>query len=139
MAEDVLVDTSVWVDFYREGSEDLTLELRGLREGNRLFTTYLVVAELMVGAGDEREAARLKMDFSYLPRLVASEEDWYDAALLRLRALARGSRVGGRSPGLPDCFLAALAIRHRAALWTFDRALESLREYGLRLHRPTSR
>ena len=116
----LFVDTSVWsLAFRRDVPSPLpeTRELaRAIEAGEELFTTGLVLQELLQGLAGPRSHAQLLERFAALPLLVPDRQDHMDAADLRNKCRRAGIQVG-----TIDALLAQLCIRHRLTMLTTDR------------------
>ena len=86
-----------------------------LRAGEPLFTTGLVLQELLQGFHGPRQRDRIVERFAALPFLVPDRTDHIRAAEIRNRC-----RRGGVQIGTIDALLSALCIRHELALLTTD-------------------
>ena len=117
----VLVDTSVWSLALRRDVPAANVPevaaLRGLLEsGEGLFTTGIVLQELLQGFSGPREAAQIIDRFAALPLLRPDREDHIEAASLR-----NACRRAGVQVGTIDALLAQLCIRHKLTLLTTDK------------------
>jgi hypothetical protein len=117
------VDTSVWsLAFRRDRLEDRSeVERlgRALAEGEPVFTTGLVLQELLQGFAGPRARERILERFAALPLLVPDREDHVRAAELRNACRREGLQIG-----TIDALLAALCIRHRLLMLTTDADFE---------------
>lgn len=114
----ILVDTSAWVEFDRASGSPAHLRVRELIEdGARGAVTEPVMAEVLVGARDERreeELRRLLLSFELLAFESVTD---FDAAV----RVYRHCRHSGVTPrGIVDCMIAAVAWRRRATLLAHD-------------------
>jgi predicted nucleic acid-binding protein len=122
----VVVDSSVWIDFLagRPTWQALNLRERAHR-GEPIGLTDVVLTELLQGARDEGDVARLE---SYLaPFEVArlqSLEDFRLAAALHLA----GRKAGTLIRATTDCLIAAVCIREGLPLLHDDRDFDHLAE-----------
>jgi predicted nucleic acid-binding protein len=110
----ILADTSAWVEYLRATGSPVHLRLRRLiaDEGD-LVTTEVVMMELLAGETTPEGVARLRRllgRFDLLP--VEGLADYEAAAELHRRCRAGGETVRN----LTDCLIAAVAVRHGAAL-----------------------
>jgi predicted nucleic acid-binding protein len=105
----VLVDTSVWIEYFRRKDELIEKEMDGLLRSEAVATAGLVLAELRRGCRTPNQL-RLKAGE------IAAEAD------------ARGYKLE-----VGDCLLAAVVLRERCSLFTLDR--DSSHIPGLKLHR----
>lgn len=119
-----LVDTSAWVEFLRATQSPAHHRLRELLESDAaVFTTDVVVMEVLAGARDETHAEQLRRLLSrceFVP--VAGLGDYEDAAQIYRSCRRSGATI--RS--LTDCVIAAVAIRTGAALLQADRDFDQI-------------
>jgi predicted nucleic acid-binding protein len=86
-----------------------------LRAGEPIFTTGLVLQELLQGFHGPRQRDRIVERFAALPFLLPDRTDHIRAAEIRNRCRRRGVQIG-----TIDALLSALCIRHELALLTTD-------------------
>jgi predicted nucleic acid-binding protein len=125
----VLVDTSVWIHFFRDKSSTAAKALDSLLEQGEACICGLIEAELIPGLrrGD-RTQVRILM--AGLPRLEIPPDIWPVLTDIQEKALSQG--MGPFS--IPDLLLTALALRNEAALFSLDRHFEALaRLTGLKI------
>lgn len=120
----ILADTSAWVEFLRATGSSAHLRLRELIAGEgELATSEIVMMELLAGAADAGELARLRRLLGRFRLLPVEGLADYEAAA----DLYRRCRVGGETVRkLTDCLIAAVALRHGAALLHRDHDFEVL-------------
>jgi len=116
----VLVDTSVWSlalrrDVPADVPETRTLT-RCLERQDVLFTTGIIVQELLQGFRGPKHRERLIEHFSSLPLIVPDLEDYIAAAELQSTCRRKGIQIG-----TIDALLAQLAIGHDLQFLTGDR------------------
>jgi len=115
----LLVDTSVWsLAFRRAGPADAPEVERlrqGLRSGESLFTTGLILQELLQGFQGPTARDAILARFLALPMIVPDRDDHIAAAELRNRC-----RRGGVQLGTIDALLARLCLRHELSMLTTD-------------------
>ena len=115
----VLVDTSVWSLALRRDSPPAVPEVeflsRALRTGEPVFSTGLVLQELLQGFTGPRAHDQIIEYFSPLPLLTPYRDDHIQAAELRNTCRRNGVQVG-----TIDALLAQLCIRHELVLLTTD-------------------
>jgi len=135
----LLVDTSVWLLALRRDearSEPAVRFLsRALGDGDSIFSTGLILQELLQGFHGPKNRALLLERFGALPLLVPDREDHVQAAELRNLCRRRGIQIG-----TIDALIARLVIRHELTLLTTDRDFERLARIApLELWRPAGR
>jgi predicted nucleic acid-binding protein len=116
----VFVDTSVWSLALRRDEIRRRAEVRALagqlEAGGSVFTTGLVLQELLQGFSGPRARDAIVRRFSVLPFLMPDREDHVAAAELRNRCRRKGVQVG-----TIDALFAQLCIHHGLTMLTSDR------------------
>ncbi len=116
----LFVDTSVWSLALRRDQvpahvPQVTRLRQALQAGEELFTTGLVLQELMQGIKGPQERPAVLARFSALPMLVPDRRDHAEAAILHSTC-----RQAGIQAGTIDVLLAQLCIRHGLVMLTTD-------------------
>jgi predicted nucleic acid-binding protein len=115
----LLVDTSVWSLALRRDVPTRTPEVDILAEqlesGGAVFTTGLVLQELLQGFSGPKARKAIIQRFTALPFLVPDRGDHVKAADLRNRCRRNGLQIG-----TIDALLAQLCIRHKLIVLTTD-------------------
>ena len=114
----LLVDTSVWIDFFR-GKTFPELEL-ALKEG-RVVLSPIVLAELMSGARDKSEEKQLRDFLLELPLHATPEEHWIQVGRLRHDASKNGYQLS-----IPDAHVAQCVKDLDGYLLTSDQIFEKI-------------
>jgi len=116
----VLVDTSVWSLAFRRDTPPDTPEmktlLRCLERQDILFTTGIILQELLQGFRGPKQRERLIEQFFNLPLIVPDITDHIAAAELQTTCRQKGVQVG-----TIDALLAQLAMANKLELLTSDR------------------
>ena len=116
-----LVDTSVWVDFFRGTPSAEALWLRNaLSENVRLCLCGPILTEVLQGGRSGREHRRVRRLLDALLFLGISRETYLAAADLYRRARAGGDTIRATI----DCIIGACAIAHGVPLLQKDRDFE---------------
>lgn len=115
----LFVDTSVWSLALRRDKVPSSPEVNALRDalqsGDMIFTTGLVLQELLQGFAGPRARQSIIDHFDDLPVLPPDRQDHIEAAELRNHCRRAGVQIG-----TIDALLAQLCIRHRLTLLTTD-------------------
>jgi hypothetical protein len=132
----LFVDTSVWSLALRRdaGVDEPTVErLRAaLESGEGVFTTGLVLQELLQGFRGPRDRDAIVERFEALPLIQPDRTDHIEAAGLRNACRRKGIQVG-----TIDALLAQLCRRHDLVMLSTDRDFELMAPLaGLRLWAP---
>lgn len=123
---ELFVDSSVWIDFFADrGTWQVEDMSRRLLAGEQVGLTDIVLTELLQGARDDVELARLE---SYLaPFEVARLESLEDFRLAATLHRA-GRKAGTPIRATTDCLIAAVCIREGLPLLHDDRDFDHLVE-----------
>ena len=120
----LLVDTSVWSLAFRRDAEASTPEVSTLRhalEGaDQVFTTGLVLQELLQGFAGPKVRNQLIERFAALGFLQPDREDHIEGAEIRNTCRRHGVQIG-----TIDAVLIQLAIRHDLVLLSSDKDFQS--------------
>ena len=125
----VLVDTSVWVDFFNGHPSPQAETLAHLiREEADLVTCGLIVSEVLQGLRQAKSRLHIERHFREMDWLSPKEPDTYlEAADLFRRLRARGITIRSTI----DCVIAKLAADHDALILSKDRDLTLIVESKL--------
>jgi predicted nucleic acid-binding protein len=117
----VLVDTSVWIEFFDRNNPSVRGDLETLLRQGEVATAGLVLAELRRGCRSTPQVHGLLQAMEPLVYLEADRDSWLRAGELVAECSARGFQLG-----IADCLLAALAMRESASIFTLDRDFERI-------------
>lgn len=129
----VLVDSSVWVDYFKGLETAATTALHGLLGDEEVVVGDLVVMEVLQGFRVAREVRIAEMLFTALPCVVLGGAPRARAAASNYRLL----RAAGVTPRSPiDVLIATFCVEHEAELLASDRDYTLMAPHlGLLLHR----
>ena len=115
----LFVDTSVWSLAFRRDSPVGDPEVRRLRDaltdGESVYTTGLVLQELLQGWSGPRDGERIVDRLGDIATVMPTLDDHIEAARIRNECRRRGIQVG-----TIDTLLAQLCIRHDLVMLTCD-------------------
>ena len=117
----VLVDTSVWIAFFREKSSTAAKALDALLEEGEVCICGLIEAELIPGLR-QNDRERVRSLLAGVSRIEIQPDIWSNIIKIQESALARG--LGPFS--IPDLLLASLAIQNNFPVFSLDRHFEDL-------------
>jgi predicted nucleic acid-binding protein len=129
----LFVDTSVWsLALRRDNPQDgreVQLLHRALSEGVAVFTTGLVLQELLQGFSGAKASGQIVNRFAALPFVIPDRMDHIQAAEIRNTCRRKGIQTG-----TIDALLAQLCLRHELKLLTTDNDFKYISEvYPLHL------
>lgn len=122
----VLVDTSIWIDYFRSGDNSGKLDF--LIDENLVAINALILTELtpFLRIKNQRKIIRLLQSINRLPLSI----DWDQIAEYQYRCL-RG-RING--VGIPDLIIAQNAKQHHCSIYAFDKHFPLMKNtIGIRL------
>ena len=126
----VLVDTSAWIDFFRDGSSPYGVVVDALLQEGLVCTTGLVKAEVLPGARTKKEFNLLNEYFNALPFLTDPADMW-DKVIGGQRKL---KQKGINGVGIPDLTVAVTALTHNVRVFSRDRHFDLMKKnLGLKL------
>jgi len=116
----ILVDTSVWSSALRRDSAGESRKIRRLRAAlqgeDAVFTTGLILQELLQGFSAPKSRDKILETFASLPLIIPERKDHMEAAALKIKLRHKGVQAG-----TIDVLLAQLCLRHHLSLLTLDR------------------
>lgn len=119
----VLIDTSVWIEFFRK-KEPCFSHVQNLIEEDNVCCLGLIYAELLQGAKSEKELSTLREFMHVFDFVPESVELWEKAGILSQELRKKGKEVG-----LSDCFIASSAHSYGCSLYTLDRHFRAISKY----------
>lgn len=112
----VLIDTSIWIDYFLQKNVDLERTVDGLLENAVVAMAAIIQAELIQGARGEKETKKLKEYFKPLYWIQGLDTHWHEAGELSAKL-----RKSGRTVNLTDCYIASLAKSANASILSLDK------------------
>jgi len=123
----IIVDTCVWIEFFREPESGLTLHLKGLLRERKVIMVGMVMAEILQGVKAPKEAKLVKQSLAKLPYLEITRDIWVTAG-----EISASLRRTGITIPLSDLIIAAIALSGGHEVFTIDPHFNKVD--GLRLH-----
>lgn len=129
-----LVDTSVWIDYFRKNQTPQVAWLNNaLNENEDLCTCGLICTEILQGIKVETQYHKVKHLLGSLLYLPMKRQTYFAAADIFRAAKTKGKTIRNTI----DCLIAACVMEHKVALLQRDRDFESISEVtNLRLVKP---
>ena len=123
----IIVDTCVWIEFFRKPESDLTVYLKGQLRERRVTMVGMVLAEILQGIKVQKEARLVKENLKKLPYLEMTRDIWEKAGEISASLRRKGITIP-----LSDLIISALAISVDYEVFTIDPHFEQV--HGLKLH-----
>lgn len=124
----ILVDSSAWIEFQRATGSPADLRLKTAIEADEpLAVVGLIFLEVLAGAHDESQAKRLNRMLSRCQLLTVQDPSDFESAAALYRACRREGVTVRR---LPDCLIAAIAIREGVPLLHQDSDFDAIARHS---------
>ncbi len=128
-----LVDSSSWIDYWRDVDSVGTRLLDQMLLDGTAETADLILLEVLRGFGDDRQFARVRREMLLLTRHEILNSSIALKAVNNYRALRKRGITVRKSV---DCVIATYCIEHRLPLLHSDRDFDPFEEHlGLRVVR----
>ena len=120
----MLVDISVWIDFFNgHNSAEANRLARAIQDGENIVIAGIVLTEILLGLNNDAEAKRIlnlldAFDYSAEP----ARDDYIEAS--RIYRLCRTQGITIRST--IDCLIAQLCLRNNLPLLAKDRDFNAI-------------
>jgi len=119
----VIVDTSVWIDFFRgKATPEVGKLERFLAEGEDVCICGIILTEVLQGIRDDSDYARTLSRFDAFLFLDMNRRTFVKAAQIYRTLRRRGITISK----VIDCLIAASAIEHNIALLHNDRDFDPI-------------
>ena len=130
MSTKVIVDTSVWVDFFRSADSPHSLHLKRLLREERVVLTGQVLAEIIQGIKTQKESAIVKKGLHKLPFIEMTRHVWERAGEISASLLKKGVTIP-----LSDVIVGCCALSGDLEVFTLDSHFKRIP--GVKLHTHT--
>src|SRR4051794_37478198 len=110
----VLVDSSVWIDYFN-GEKESVETLNSLIRSGRVVVCGMIMQEVLQGSRDEKAFAKLKKQMSLWEPVAEEPADFVEAARIFARLRWKGMTIPPT-----DCLIAAVAIRLNLLFYARD-------------------
>lgn len=124
MSEFIVVDSSVWIDFFRGRDQAVVSEMGRLLDDGQVALASPIRLELLTGAA-RGEVRRLRRLLSALPIFVPSAGLWS-----KLESWVEVARDAGERFAAMDLVIAGVAHEEGSAIWSRDQDFERMARLG---------
>jgi predicted nucleic acid-binding protein len=124
MSDRVLVDTSVWISFFRRSDSEISVRLKHLLKSGNPVYTGIIATELYRGAKSKKETDALEELLSSI-ECIGTKEEYFHAAGQLGHVLAQH----GITVGTVDLLIAQISIANNLMLFTLDKHFATIARY----------
>lgn len=118
----IVVDTSVWIDFYK-GRSPVFHQLKSYLEKGEIIAVEPVFGELMQGAKNKREKNIISNYWIHLPKFSM------DGMFFKAGEVSGKNKWLDKGVGLIDSSIVIYARERGCKIWSFDKKLLSVLHY----------
>ncbi|MGM0366649.1 MAG: type II toxin-antitoxin system VapC family toxin [Actinomycetota bacterium] len=119
-SQKIIVDTSVWIEYFKNNKEYAPFIDDNLNLENILITG-IIISELLQGVKGSKEYDMLSSSIVAIPYIECIYEDW-----VKTGKMLYDLRKKGISIPLTDALIAAIALRNNASVWTLDKYFKGI-------------
>jgi predicted nucleic acid-binding protein len=121
--ERVLVDTSVWIEYFKDTNHEVCLKLDNILNKSEIYVPEVVIAELIQGAKSEKEISFIEQTFKAFYIIGHKKDTWSQAGSLAFRLKKKGYTIH-----LIDCYIAVIAKAYRCEIFTLNRHFKKIKQ-----------
>lgn len=122
-AEKILVDTSVWIDYFRNTSSQVSEMVDRMIDEDKICVPKIVMAELMQGAKSMKELSVIQDFFEAFHVIDQKEDTWIKAGRLSYDLKKKGKKIH-----LLDCYIAVMAQQYGCKIFTLNRHIQEIKK-----------
>jgi predicted nucleic acid-binding protein len=131
MSDNVLVDTSVWISFFKNADSEVSVRIKQLLKSGAPVYTGIIATELYRGAKSNRETDALDELLTSIECIETKEKYFYEAGRLGHILSQQGITVG-----TVDLLIAQISMANDMMLFTLDKHFTAIARLSLlRLYR----
>jgi tRNA(fMet)-specific endonuclease VapC len=127
MSTKIVVDTSVWIEFFRSSDTPHSMYLKRLLREGSVILQGLILAELLQGIKTRKESGIVKKALQKLPYIEMTREVWEKAGEISSALLRKGVTIP-----LSDVIVASCAVSEGFEILTLDSHFKKIP--GIKLH-----
>lgn len=129
MKPEVIIDTSIWIPYFRRSDAEEKKQVDSLLEDGRALLTGIILSEILQGTRNEKEFNLICSLMSALPFCQTAFDTWVRAGRISGTLRRRGLVIP-----LSDSLIAAQAMENDCLIYTHDPHFQKIE--GLKLYQP---
>lgn len=124
MSDKVLIDTSVWVEFFRGRNAGVVETVSVLLRTGRAAYTGIIALELLNGAKGPKDMDTLFDAFDAMQRIDEKDTTFFDAGRMGYELARKGFTAN-----TVDLLIAGIAVENGLSLMTLDKHFEAIAKH----------
>jgi len=120
----VLIDTSIWIDYFKGGDERFLEKVDEILTYSAVYVPKVVIAELIQGAKSDKEISVIESFIEAFRIIDQTEHTWLRAGKLSYSLKRRGLNMN-----LVDCYIAILAEENQCKIFSLDEHFRTIRKF----------
>lgn len=120
----ILVDSSIWIEYWTNGSNAASLLLTKLIEDDKACINGLIYTEITQGAPTQKEFNKIEKFIEVIPLINFDADQWTKTAKLYFLLRTKGITVT-----TIDCLIAQHAISQDVPLFSKDKIFKHIQEH----------
>jgi predicted nucleic acid-binding protein len=125
----IIVDTTIWIEFFRSPDSTVANHLKDLLRQRRVVMVGMVMAEILQGVKAPKEANLVLTSFTKLPYSEMTKDRWQQAGEISASLRKKGTTIP-----LSDLVIAACALAEGYEVYTLDPHFKRIP--GVKIHLP---
>lgn len=125
MKDKILIDSSVWIDFFRNKDSSFIDKIELLLKSGRAVYTGIIVIELINGAKGKKELQVLENMFGVMEMFSEKESTHLNTGKLGYEIARKGYTLG-----VVDLLIAQIAMENNLSLLTMDEHFKIIAKYS---------
>jgi predicted nucleic acid-binding protein len=120
-ADRILIDTSVWIEYFRNKSSSVAQKVDRVLEEDEVYVPKIIIAELMQGSKSKKELAIIEDFFDAFHIIDQKDDSWIKAGSLSYKLKKKGKNIN-----LFDCYIAVIAQEHSCIIFSLNRHFKEI-------------
>jgi hypothetical protein len=124
MLDKILIDTSVWVDFFRKKDSGVSLKIKEYLRLNRVCYVGFIAVELYLGAKTEKEIHVIDQLLEAVEYVEVDRKHYFHAGEISQKAARKGKTFS-----TIDMIIATVAHDENLTLFSLDHHFQEIAQY----------
>ena len=120
-ADRILIDTSVWIEYFRSKSSSVAQKVDRILEEDEIYIPKIIIAELMQGSKSTKELSIIEDFFDAFHIIDQKEDSWIKAGSLSYKLKKKGKNIN-----LFDCYIVVIAQEYGCIIFSLNRHFKEM-------------